>query len=81
MCRRILVSGRVQGVGYRAFTRREAARLGLPVRATNLPDGTVEVIACGDERTLAALSQRLREGPAWSEVQSLREEAADCLSA
>lgn len=80
MCRRILVSGRVQGVGYRAFARREAAALGITVIATNLPDGRVEVIACGEADTLGALRERLREGPTWSEVASLSEDPGQCIA-
>ena len=53
------VSGRVQGVGYRAFVGREAGRLGVTGSATNLPDGRVEVVLEGDDdavaRVLAAL--------------------------
>lgn len=74
------MSGRVQGVGYRAFTRREAALMGLSVSATNLPDGRVEVIACGEVGTIDALRERLREGPAWSSVEALGEEPWTCLA-
>ena len=42
---RFLVSGRVQGVGFRWFTHREAERLGIAGWARNLPDGRVEVLA------------------------------------
>jgi acylphosphatase len=55
-----VVSGRVQGVGFRDWTRRQAVGLGLVGRARNLPDGRVEVVAEGPrpacERLLAALS-------------------------
>lgn len=72
------MSGRVQGVGYRAFTRREAALMGLSVSATNLPDGRVEVIACGEAERIDALRERLRAGPRWSRVESLEDHAAAC---
>jgi acylphosphatase len=49
------VSGRVQGVGYRAFVGREAGRLGLTGSATNLPDGRVEVVAVGPSDAVDAL--------------------------
>jgi acylphosphatase len=54
-----LVSGRVQGVGFRYWVRQEAESLGLTGSATNLPDGRVEVIADGErdacERLVAVL--------------------------
>jgi acylphosphatase len=49
------VSGRVQGVGYRAFVGREAGRLGLTGSATNLPDGRVQVVAVGPPGDVRAL--------------------------
>ena len=45
---RIRLGGRVQGVGFRWYTRREAQELGLPGRVRNLPDGGVEVEVAGD---------------------------------
>jgi acylphosphatase len=56
------VSGRVQGVGYRAFVGREARRLGLAGSATNLPDGRVEVSAVGPAGDVRALVSAL-SGP------------------
>jgi acylphosphatase len=49
ICRRSFVSGRVQGVFYRATCVREATRRGLRGFARNLADGRVEVLACGEE--------------------------------
>ena len=57
VCYRCLVSGRVQGVFFRASTQREAQKLGLTGHAHNLPDGTVEVLACGE--AAAVEQQRL----------------------
>ena len=57
---RCFVSGRVQGVFFRASTRDKARQLGLAGRASNLPDGRVEVIASGPEADLAALRRWLR---------------------
>ena len=71
MSRRFLVSGRVQGVAYRAHTRREAQHLGLTGYAKNLPDGRVEVIACGDETALAALESWLWRGPPLARVDAV----------
>jgi acylphosphatase len=66
--RRFLVTGRVQGVGYRAFVRREALRLGLAGSARNLADGTVEVVAAGNSEKLVELERALRRGPRLSQV-------------
>ncbi len=68
---RCYVSGRVQGVFFRASTRDRARALGLAGRASNLPDGRVEVIASGREADLAALRRWLRNGPPQAEVTGL----------
>ncbi|HEX5421444.1 MAG TPA: acylphosphatase, partial [Gammaproteobacteria bacterium] len=51
-CRRFLVSGRVQGVGFRYATAQKARELALAGQARNLDDGRVEVLACGGEAAL-----------------------------
>lgn len=66
-----LASGRVQGVGYRAFCADEAMRLEVTGYARNLPDGRVEVVAEGDEATLRQFVARLREGPAFARVSEV----------
>lgn len=68
MTRRYVVSGRVQGVGFRRFVEREAVRLGLRGFARNLADGRVEVVAQGDAALLASLEEKLRRGPALAQV-------------
>jgi acylphosphatase len=68
MTRRYLVSGRVQGVGYRWFAQREAERLSLTGYAANLADGRVEVVAEGEPRALEALEQALARGPRSAQV-------------
>lgn len=71
---RIRVSGRVQGVGFRWFTRKAARELGLTGQVRNLPDGRVEVEVAGDPQQLAAFRERLREGPPGSRVTDLDEQ-------
>lgn len=56
-----IVKGRVQGVGFRAFTRYHALSLDLKGVARNLPDGSVEIIAQGSKHSLEALVSRLQE--------------------
>ena len=72
ICKRCIVSGRVQGVWYRDTTRRKALELELSGSAVNLPDGTVEVIACGEPQAVAALCDWLWEGSSLSQVAEVR---------
>jgi len=62
------VHGRVQGVWFRDSTRREAERLGIAGYAINLPDGTVEVLACGASNALDELAGWLQSGPPMASV-------------
>jgi acylphosphatase len=66
--RRFVVSGRVQGVGYRYFVLRRAQALGLAGWVRNLPGGEVEVRAWGVEGDLAQLADQLRMGPRSAKV-------------
>ena len=68
---RYLVSGRVQGVGYRYYVLREAERLGVAGFTRNLPDGRVEVVAEGTEEALGDLESRLRNGPSFAAVATV----------
>jgi acylphosphatase len=70
-CRRFLVQGRVQGVFFRASTAREAAALEITGHAINLPDGTVEVLACGRPRAVADLARWLQKGPPSARVDKV----------
>ena len=72
---RFLVSGRVQGVGYRYFVLRQAEALGVSGFARNLPDGVVEVVAEGAEPLLAELEAVLKEGPAFASVSHVERHA------
>jgi len=65
---RFIVSGRVQGVGFRAATRAQALRLTLRGIARNLADGNVEVLAIGEAAALDALEAWLRHGPSLARV-------------
>jgi len=76
-CVRFVVSGRVQGVFFRASTREEALRLGLTGHARNLPDGNVEVVACGADAALAQLERWLALGPPLAQVSRVERSAAD----
>jgi acylphosphatase len=67
----ILVSGQVQGVGFRAFVKRTALDLGLSGYAENLSDGRVEVVAEGDRSDLEYLLVKLKNGPSHAVVSQL----------
>lgn len=71
VCKRCLVSGRVQGVFYRASTAERATALGVTGYAKNLPDGRVEVLACGEEAAVEALCEWLRQGPTAARVTAV----------
>lgn len=68
MCARALISGDVQGVGFRYFAQREATALGLAGWVRNNPDGTVEAEADGEESRVRSFLDRLREGPGGAHV-------------
>lgn len=68
---RFLVSGRVQGVFFRASTREQASLLGLAGHAINLPDGCVEVLAVGDADAIDALEHWLWQGPSAARVDAV----------
>jgi len=72
---RYVVSGRVQGVGYRYFVLRHAEELGLAGFARNQADGSVEVLAEGAPKALGQLELLLAEGPAFSHVTNVEREA------
>jgi acylphosphatase len=75
-CLHAYVSGRVQGVFFRQSTRRRALELGLGGHAHNLPDGRVEVLACGPREALRALEDWLWLGPPHAEVAAVEVEYA-----
>ena len=65
---RFIVSGKVQGVFFRASTREQAQQLKLRGHARNLPDGSVEVLAAGADGAIEALARWLRHGPPHARV-------------
>ena len=67
------VYGIVQGVGFRYFTWGKAKELGLSGVVRNLSDGSVLVIACGDEAQLGKLREWLWQGPRYSRVDNVVE--------
>lgn len=72
---RVRVTGRVQGVGFRAFTARRARDLEVVGRVKNLPDGSVEIRAVGPRGELDKLLGAVRTGPSHARVDGVEEEA------
>ena len=70
-CLHCYVSGRVQGVFYRASARVQAETLGLTGYARNLADGRVEIYACGEIQALEAFKDWLWHGPPHAQVSSV----------
>jgi acylphosphatase len=69
LSRKYIVSGRVQGVGYRVFVQRTARDLGVRGWARNLEDGRVEVLGIGSSQQLDDLEGELRLGPPAADVR------------
>ncbi len=70
-CELVRVTGLVQGVCFRYYTRREAEQRGINGWVKNLPDGSVEVLICGSPAQRDAMRRWLAHGPPSAEVQSL----------
>ena len=66
-----MVTGVVQGVGFRWFTRREARRLGIRGWVRNRSDGSVQALVLGEEQAVAEFEQLLRQGPPGAVVESV----------
>ncbi|MGR9114629.1 MAG: acylphosphatase [Gammaproteobacteria bacterium] len=71
---KIFVSGRVQGVYYRAFTQKQAIKLGVAGFARNLPDGRVEVLASGSDDAVENLIKWCHKGPITARVDRVTTE-------
>ncbi|WP_018262837.1 acylphosphatase [Methylobacterium sp. WSM2598] len=73
---RAAIRGRVQGVGFRAWTRDEATRLGLSGHVRNCPDGSVEALLSGPAEAVERMVAALRRGPAGARVSEVAVEAS-----
>jgi acylphosphatase len=73
VARKFLITGQVQGVGYRFFAQRAAARHQVLGHVHNCPDGTVEVIAEGSPSDVEEFKKDLVTGPQWSRVDQVEE--------
>lgn len=76
-CLRCIVSGRVQGVFYRASARHEAEQRGISGYARNLENGSVEVMACGEKESLNSLCVWLAKGSVRANVVNVNCESVD----
>jgi len=74
-----LISGKVQGVFYREFTKRRAVELGIKGVVRNLEDGTVEVIAQGEEEQLKRFVKLLKKGSTFTRVENIEVEWTNTL--
>ena len=74
VCKHYLISGKVQGVWYRAFAEKQAKKRKITGWIRNLPDGRVEIVACGCERILAEFKTYLYAGPPLARVENIEEE-------
>ena len=79
-CRLYRIEGRVQGVFFRESTRRQAEPMGITGYAKNMPDGSVQVLACGAPDALNRLTEWLNEGPPLATVENMGwiESSSDC---
>jgi acylphosphatase len=77
--RRYLISGRVQGVGFRWFVEREAAQTGITGWVRNCDNGDVEVMATATADQHRALRQKLQQGPRAARVDHVSESKAEFL--
>jgi acylphosphatase len=71
-CTKCWISGKVQGVWYRGNTQARALDLNVTGYARNLPDGRVEVLACGEQENVQALKDWLWLGPSLAEVTDVQ---------
>jgi acylphosphatase len=72
--RRVMISGRVQGVGYRAWVEHRATAHALEGWVRNRRDGSVEALFCGPEKLVTDMVAVCRRGPSTARVDDVREE-------
>jgi acylphosphatase len=73
VARKFLIHGEVQGVGYRFFAQRAAARHQVIGYVRNCPDGTVEAVAQGRSSDVEEFKKDLAAGPQWASVYQVEE--------
>lgn len=71
IARRLTITGRVQGVGFRYFTQNAAAREGLTGWVQNLPDGRVEAFIEGDDEAVTRVERAIRSGPRGARIEEI----------
>ena len=76
-CKRLIISGQVQGVGYRIWMVEKARALGVSGWVRNRIDGSVEALVAGDTAAVEELLRLCRRGPRMAQVTSIEEELAD----
>lgn len=77
IAKRLIISGRVQGVGFRAWMVRRARQIGVSGWVRNRADGAVEALIAGDVPAVEEMSRLCRRGPRLAEVGDIVEELAD----
>ena len=75
--KRLIIAGRVQGVGFRGWMQHKAEALGISGWVRNRADGAVEALIAGDVAAVEELSRLCRRGPRMAEISSITEELAD----
>jgi acylphosphatase len=75
--KRLVIAGRVHGVGYRAWMVHKATELGLSGWVRNRADGSVEALIAGDIASVEEMARLCRRGPRMAEVSSIDEDLAE----
>ena len=81
VARRFVISGRVQGVGFRWFANEAAQREGLTGFVRNLPDGRVEAVAEGEAESVERFERAIRQGPGSARVTDVFVDEQDAIGA